>query len=621
MCGIYGVVDRVNGLEVRRLERQRDLLRHRGPDDAGVWLSEDRTIGLAHRRLAIVDLSTAGRQPMEDGDGGLVIVFNGEIYNFVALRAELKTAGFSFTTRTDTEVLLVAYRAWGEEMLKRLNGMFAFALLDRGHHGTPPSLFFARDRVGKKPFYYALSTEGMEFASELKALRARGELDVSALNHYLALGYIPHSSCIVHGVMKLPPAHAGRFDINTSRLKLWRYWRLPENRPDLSLDGEALATEAQRLLLDATRIRLQADVPVGVLLSGGLDSSLVTAAAAQSSANRIRTFSVGLPDSYLDESARARKIAEHFDTEHQELTLSGSGLAAMDELEPLLDEPLADSSIIPMFLISQLTRASVTVALGGDGGDELFGGYSNYSQSVNDYRRLHRIPAPLLAIASAGAARLPAGVRGRNRLASLRAGPLQQMIWGRPYFDVELRKRILRPEVLRALGNDLLAPERFLLGLFMSGSDPVDCMTRTDFGSILPDDFLVKVDRASMAVALEMRSPLMDYRLVDFAFGSIPSRWKVVRGESRLVQRIMARRWLPAGFDGVRKQGFSVPLDAWLRGVQAFWRDRCLSRLPEQIDKDEAAALFRGLNRGRANGARIFSLMMLGMCASNLARR
>ena len=621
MCGIYGVVDRANLVDVQQLKRQRDLLKHRGPDDSGLWVSEDKTIGLAHRRLAVVDLSAAGRQPMSSADGRLVIVFNGEIYNFIALRAELAAAGYRFTTGTDTEVLLVAYRCWGDKMLTRLNGMFAFALLDRGDQSTPPSLFFGRDRVGKKPFYYATSNGGIEFASELKALRARGALDVSALNHYLALGYVPHSACIAHGVNKLPPAHAGRFDINSATLELWHYWQLPENRPDRSPDGDALATEAQRLLLDATRIRLQADVPVGVLLSGGLDSSLVTAAAAQSSADRIKTFSVGLPGSDLDESAGARSIAEHFNTEHHELTLSGSGLAALDELEPLVDEPLADSSIIPTFLISRLTRSNVTVALGGDGGDELFGGYGDYPQSLDDLRRLGWIPTPLLALAARAAATLPAGVRGRNRVASLRAGPLQQMIWGRPYFDSELRKRILLPEVVRALGDDLLAPERFLLGLFTAGKDPVDCMTRAHFGSILPDDFLVKIDRASMAVALEMRSPLLDHRLVDFAFGKIPSHWKVISGESRRVQRIMARRWLPATFNSRRKQGFSIPLDAWLREAHASWHDRWLGRLPAQIDKDAAAALVGGLRRGRSNGARIFSLAMLGMCADNLARR
>jgi asparagine synthase (glutamine-hydrolysing) len=620
MCGIYGVLDRVNGVDLRRLESRRDLLSHRGPDDAGLWLSDDKTIGLAHRRLSVVDLSTAGRQPMMSPDGRLVIVFNGEIYNFVALRAELEASGYRFTTRTDTEVLLVAYRSWGENMLTRLNGMFAFALLDRGDHSTPPSLFFARDRVGKKPFYYALSSGGMEFASELKALSGNRDFDVIALNHYLALGYVPGSLCIARGVSKLPPAHAGRLDINSSSLKLWRYWQLPENHPDPSLDGEALATEAQRLLLDATRMRLQADVPVGVLLSGGLDSSLVTAAAAQASADRIKTFSVGLPGSELDESARARRIAEHFNTEHHELTLSGSGLSALEALEPLVDEPLADSSIIPTLLISQLTRSKVTVALGGDGGDELFGGYSDYSQSLNDQRRFGWIPPRLLRVAAAAAARLPAGVRGRNRLASLQAGPLQQMIWGRPYFDVELRKRILLPEVVRALGDELDGPERFLLSLFMSGRDPVDCMTRAHFGSILPDDFLVKVDRASMAVALEMRSPLMDHRLVDFAFGTIPSRWKVLPGESRRVERIMARNWLPPDFNSERKQGFSIPLDNWLRSAQASWHNRWLDRLPAQIDKDEAAALVKGLNRGRRNGARIFSLAMLGMCAGNLGR-
>lgn len=618
MCGIYGIIERNGCISEQALILSRDRLRHRGPDDAGVWLSEDRTIGLAHRRLSILDLSPAGRQPMISTDGRLVIVFNGEIYNFLELKAELGKSSFGFTTRTDTEVLLAAYRIWGDKMLSRLNGMFAFAILDRGNERVLPSLFFARDRTGKKPFYYVQSSDGFEFASELKALSHRGGLDTPALNYYLALGYVPRSMCISQGVNKLPPAHAGRLDLQSYQLKVWRYWSLPANIPDCDVSGEVLADEAGHLLEDSTRLRLQSDVPIGVLLSGGLDSSLITAAAAHVSSTRIKTFNIALPGSALDESHHARLVAEYFGTEHHVLPLEVTGLSALDDFAPLVDEPVGDSSILPALLVSGLTRSEVTVALGGDGGDELFGGYEDYPRTLRDIERFSCIPPSLFAVAASVAATLPAGVRGRNRIASMRGGPAQQMIWGRPYFDIALRRRLLGEDALAQLGKDIEAPERFLQGLFESGSDTVDRMTRTHFGSILPDDFLAKVDRASMAMSLEMRAPLLDYRLVEFAFSKIPGHWKVHAGETRRVERILARRWLPATLDVHRKQGFSIPLDAWLRQASCGWFDGLVDRLPPSIRRDEVRSLIIGLHRGRANGSRLFALAMLGHACSNL---
>lgn len=617
MCGIYGQALLNSGVDLETLARQRDLLTYRGPDDAGLWLSPDGQVGLAHRRLSILDLSPAGHQPMSSANG-CVIVFNGEIYNFRELRAELKRIGHVFHTGTDTEVLLAAWREWGEGCLTRLNGMFAFVLFDAGDAQTPSCLFMARDRAGKKPLYYSFDGRRLEFASELKAISSRGGMSLSALNHYLALGYVPHDLCIAEGVKKLPPAHAARIDLASFEFRTWRYWRLPVNHPDTNADGESLADEAGRLIEDATRLRMVADVPVGVLLSGGLDSSLVAAAAARVSDRPIQTFTIALPGSRLDESAHAQLVANHFGTHHHQLPLNESGLAALDEFATFVDEPIADSSLLPAFLVSRLTRQHVTVALGGDGGDELFGGYGDYPCSLGDARRFAGAPQSMLRFGAFIASQLPAGVRGRNRLASLSHGPLQQLIWGSPYFDLALRKRVFAPDALAELGPDLDAPERFLLNLFHTGTDAVDCMTRTHFGSILPDDFLVKVDRASMAVSLEMRAPLLDHRLIEFAFGRIPSRWKVDGAESRRVQKILARRWLPSKLDINRKQGFSIPMDSWLRQVPASWHNDWLERLPPMINRDMGVNLIKGLYKGRANGARLFALAMLGIAATNL---
>lgn len=619
MCGIYGLIRREGEIDKKKLDQQRDLLHHRGPNDAGSWISPDGRVGLAHRRLSILDLSAAGHQPMVSQDSRFTIVFNGEIYNHHEIRNELKSFGHSFRTGTDTEVLLCAYITWGEACLGRLNGMFAFAIHDKGSASEPPTLFLARDRAGKKPLYYAVGDQHVEFASELKAISHRGGLSLNALNFYLALGYVPHELCIVDGVKKLPPAHAAKLDLLSFQFRTWRYWSIPANSPELGVDGESLADEAGKLIEDATRLRLEADVPVGVLLSGGLDSSLVVAAAAHVSAAPVRTFTVTVPGSSLDESVHARQVARYFGTEHHELALEETGLNALDDISQFIDEPIADSSLIPTFLLSSLTKQYVTVALGGDGGDELFGGYNDYPNSLADQHRLSWLPHSLLAAAAGAASYLPAGIRGRNRIASLRGGPLQQMIWGRPYFDTALRQRILSREACAALGGQLDAPEQFLLEKYETGVDAVDRMTRTHFGSILPDDFLVKVDRMSMAVSLEMRSPLLDYRLMEFAFGRIPSAWKVKGHDTRRVQKILASRWLPAELDVQRKQGFSIPFEKWLMVAGEKKLSDYLSSLPECINQVEVAQLIKGLGQGRSNGARLFALMMLSISVANLS--
>lgn len=618
MCGIIGFTSKeASHISSAHFEAARDRLKHRGPDDAGLWLSGDGRLALGHRRLAVIDLSPAGHQPMVSDDGRYAIVFNGEIYNFRALRVELQQQGFQFHSDSDTEVILIAYQAWGESCLDRFNGMFAFAIYDRGTAGAAPNLFFARDRVGKKPFYYFADDREFEFASELKAISHKGEISLTALNYYLALGYIPHEHCFVEGVKKLPPAHAGRLNLNTFELNIWQYWQLPANRSSVEVNGEMLADEVLALLNDAVALRMISDVPLGVLLSGGLDSSLVAAIAARQSPSPIKTFTLSLPGSKLDEAFYAQCVADHLSTDHHVLELTAPSLDDLEAIAPLIDEPLADSSLIPSYLISKLTHEHVTVVLGGDGGDELFGGYSDYPLALATQRQLGWVPHPILRWISHLAGLLPAGVKGRNRLASLRGGALEQQIWGSPYFDIALRKRLFKQDQLQQLGDGLDEPEQSLLHLFKSGKDAVDCMTRSHFGSILPDDFLVKVDRASMANSLEARTPLLDYRLIEFAFSKIPSSWKVSNGETRRVEQILAKRLLPPQLDTKRKQGFSIPLDDWLRADNCQLLRKYMPFLPDCINRDEVERLIAGLFRGRTNGARLYALLVLGIAMKN----
>lgn len=618
MCAINGLVSKIStpSIELGVVEL-RDILQHRGPDDAGIWVSPDMRVALGHRRLAVIDITPLGHQPMLSVDGRYVIVFNGEIYNYLEIKQELLQLGFYFRTSSDTEVILVAYHVWGEDCIKRFNGMFSFVIYDKGDGVCSPTLFFARDRTGKKPFYYFYDGVNFEFASELKGISHKRDVSLEALNYYLALGYIPSERCFFEGVKKLMPAHAGKLDLDTFDLQVWRYWDLPVNLANPKVGGDELADQAQALLSDAVKIRMASDVPLGVLLSGGLDSSIIAAIASKLSSKPIKTFTLSLPGSKLDEANYAQCVSDYLGTDHHVLSINKPCIKDLEEIAKFIDEPIADSSLIPSYLISKLTREHVTVVLGGDGGDELFGGYTDYQIALDIQRRLKYVPKIILKLVSYLAALLPAGVKGRNFLASLRDGALKRHIWGSPYFDIELRKRLFNSDQLKILGVNLEDPEKMLLEAFNRGSDPVDSMTRSHFSSILPDDFLVKVDRSSMAVGLEARTPFLDYRLVEFAFSKIPSNWKVFGGETRRVERIIGKRLLPPQLDTKRKQGFSIPIDEWMRDDQCRMLRDHIKYLPEYINRDEVENLIDGLFSGRSNGARLYALLILGIAMKN----
>lgn len=610
MCGLVGIASLTPQADCTWLPIARDTLTHRGPDDAGEWWSADGCVGLAHQRLSIIDLSPAGHQPMSDASGVLTIIFNGEIYNFADLRQELIARGYRFRSHSDTEVILAAYREWGTDCLLRLNGMFAFALYDAAQR----SVFVARDRAGEKPLFYHFANGTLRFASELKALLADPALprriNPESLDCYLAMGFVPGDRCILQGFNKLPPAHALRFDLNSGDLKVWRYWELPDLKQEAAqgpLDEKALLDELETLLEDAVRRQLVADVPVGVLLSGGVDSSLITAMAVRTS-SQVQTFTIGFPGhGALDETEHARLIARHFGTEHTELVAEPTTVELIPRLARQFDEPMVDSSMIPTFLVSQLVRQHCTVALGGDGGDELFGGYGSYARLLWMQQDLGRIPFPLRQVIS-GAAEyfLPVGLKGRNWLQGLGV----DLKYGLPliasYFDATTRRRLMAHRSGWPLVSEDLREARVPVH-----PDLLQRATRMDFENYLAEDILVKVDRASMLSSLEVRAPMLDYRLIEFAFGKVPSYLKATPREKKILLKRLAARVLPAQFDRGRKQGFSIPLADWLK-TGAF-REMFRSVLLDSqsiFEQRTVRGLLQGQDRGRSNGERLFALVL-----------
>ncbi len=580
---------------------------HRGPDGFGDWWSEDGRIGLAHRRLAIVDLSALGHQPMHMVDRGLSIVFNGEIYNFIELRCDLEARGYNFKSHCDTEVILAAYAEWGNDCVDRFNGMFAFAIYD----AHAKVIFLARDRAGEKPLFYRVADGAIYFGSELKALLANPDLprriDPEALDTYLMLGYVPGDRCILAGYQKLPAAHALSFDLRTGSCRVWRYWSLPAFDPLETIDESALVSELDSLLQDAVRRQLQADVPVGVLLSGGVDSSLVTAMAVRMSAE-VHTYSIGFPGhDRFDETNHARLVANHFGTQHTELMAEPAWADLIPLLARQFDEPVADSSMIPTFLLSRLVRQQCTVALGGDGGDELFGGYAYYSQILRMAQRASRVPAGPLKLLAAGSSRLlPVGFKGRGYLDALDTPWATGLPLPHILFDPETRRRLMRGHSPWPTPAGAVYASRI-----PHDSDLLQRATRMDFDNFLAEDILVKVDRASMLNSLEVRAPLLDYRIIEFAFRSIPTRLKTSVTERKIIPKLLTERLLPPGFDRQRKQGFVIPLANWLEGgpFRELFRETLDSNACI-FDRELVRSMMVGQSRGFKNEYRLFALVL-----------
>jgi asparagine synthase (glutamine-hydrolysing) len=612
MCGIVGIASRFAGIEPGLLAAACNSLRHRGPDDAGLWQSPDGRVGLAQRRLAIIDLSPSGHQPMTDASGQLWITFNGEIYNYLDLRCELAAHGHRFCTASDTEVVLGAYRTWGVDCLLHLNGMFAFGLYD----SAARRLFLARDRAGEKPLFYWHTPGRLVFASELKALMADPtfprRLNLEALDYYLAYGYVPGEMCILQGVRKLAQGQAMTYDLETDALRVWYYWRLLEPPSQVDVSADDLTAELEALLEDSVRRQLVADVPVGIMLSGGIDSSLVTAMAARVSSKPVKTFTISFPghEAY-DEGPYARLVAEYFGTQHTEMVAEPATVELLPELARQYDEPIADSSMVPMYLVARLIRQHATVALGGDGGDELFGGYLHYVWLQRHERARRALPDFLRRWIGLAAARvLPVGLRGRNHLIGFSADLSYSIAHVNIYFDHCSRRRLLAP-VADYKAWPTAAPEAYRAGLCVPEYTLVRQATEADFRTTMGDNYLVKVDRASMLNALEVRAPWLDYRIIEFAFGRVPDTLRVMETERKILPRRLAQRLLPPALDLRRKQGFSLPLMRWFKGAWGAYVESVLREAdPQLFDQRMIQSLITGQHRGYANTARLFALTM-----------
>ena len=620
MCGIAGLfhIGTAKPVDPARVRLMTDVLTHRGPDGAGIWTAQG--VGLGHRRLSIIDLG-GGAQPMHSADGALTVTYNGEIYNFRDVRRELEGRGAVFRTDSDTEVLIHGWNAWGPDLLPKLNGMFAFAL----HDTRTATLFLVRDRLGVKPLHYTLLADGsVAFASELKGLLAnpavRRELSHQAIEDYLALGYVPDDACLVAGVKKLPAGYVLKLERGKPLPNPSQWWDV-----DFSLraKGSAADLEAQMLqhLRDGVTSRMVSDVPLGAFLSGGVDSSTVVALMAEVSKSAVQTCSIGFDNAAYDETAYADAVANRFATDHRKRIVAPDDFAAIDVLANAFDEPFADASALPTWRVCQLARETVTVALSGDGADEIFAGYRRHKFQAAEERvrgflpnGLRRSVFGMLGKFYPKADWAPQRFRAKSTFLALAADgdeayaraigvttPEARAAIYTPGFAASLQGHRAEDRIIEAMRN---APAR----------DPLDRAQYADLKIWLPGDILTKVDRTSMAVSLEAREPLLDHRLVEFG-ASLPVSMRLRGGTGKWLMKRAVRRYLPDDILYRRKMGFVTPISGWFRGALASEAERVTTRAFADTGWFDAEALAK-IGTEHASGTRdhgrlLWQLVML----------
>lgn len=621
MCGIAGLFypGTPKPVDPARVAAMADALAHRGPDGSGVWTAPG--VGLGHRRLSIIDVA-GSPQPMASADGALTVTYNGEIYNFAELRAELEARGAHFATAGDTEVLLHGWAAWGPAMLDRLNGMFAFAL----HDARANTLFLARDRLGVKPLHYVeLSDGGVAFASELKGLLAHPLLrrvpQLSAVEDYLAFGYVPDDTCLVAGVRKLPAGHALLLERGKPVPAPRRWWDV-----DFSRRASGSVRDLEEQLLDllrqAVRSRMVADVPLGAFLSGGVDSSAVVALMAEASRGAVRTCTIGFVEAGLDERRYGNVVAARFATAHRERVVSADDYALIDTLVAAFDEPFADASALATYRVCELAREDVTVALSGDGADEAFAGYRRYRFQAAEERVRGLIPAGLRSSVFGTLGRLypkadwaPRPLRAKTTLLALAEDGGEGYARSVGVTTPALRAALFSQSARAAL-DGYRAEDRYVRAMRDAPArDALDRAQYADFQHWLPGDILTKSDRASMAVGLEAREPLLDYRLVEFA-ATLPVSMRLRGGQGKWLVKRALERYLPRDILYRPKMGFVTPISAWFRGALA---DEAGSLASSRVlgasgwfDPKTIARLAEDHRAGRAeHGRTLWQLVML----------
>jgi asparagine synthase (glutamine-hydrolysing) len=598
MCGFSGFLSgtcvSVSELSIL-LQRMGNTITHRGPDDSGIWLDAEVGIGLVHRRLSVVDLSPAGHQPMQLNSGRYVLVFNGEIYNHFDLRCELeKAGGIAWCGHSDTETLLAGFEAWGiQGTIERTIGMFAIAVWDRRAN----TLTLARDRMGEKPLYYGWQGNTFLFGSELKALRAhqafQAEIDRGALCLLLRHNYIPATYSIYKGIAKLQAGCLLTVSLRQREPNMVTYWsgaQVAASGVANVFKGSAIQAvdELETLLKDAVSQQMMADVPLGAFLSGGVDSSTVVALMQAQSTRSVKTFTIGFEEEGYNEAVHAKAVAKHLGTEHTELYVtSEQAMAVIPRLPALYDEPFSDSSQIPTFLVSQLARQHVTVSLSGDAGDELFCGYRRYQVAAGLWRKLSVLPIPVRKLIAQGVTTF--SPQAWNRLATV----LPYSVCGANIgYKLHKRANMLSSVSVDAFYGRLAShwddPASVVIGGFepailstgdasnLPGLDPIQRMMARDMLTYLPDDILVKVDRAAMGVSLETRVPFLDHRVVEFAW-RLPQSMKLRNGQTKWALRQVLYRHVPKELIERPKRGFGVPIGSWLRGPLRDWAESLLS--------------------------------------------
>ncbi len=572
MCGIAGWINLENKSSQNDeavLHSMCERMKHRGPDSEGLWLENQVALGM--RRLSIIDLHT-GEQPVYSEDKSIVVVMNGELYNFREVRTDLEKRGHKFETQTDTEILPHLYEEYGDAMLEHINGMFAFALWDK----NKKKLLIARDRFGEKPLYYGVFDNQLIFASEPKVLLAnsavKAEINLDALRSYLSFDYVPAPHSIYKGISKLPAAHF--LSVESGEIKTRRYWNLAWQKParEQGRTLESSAKELRELLADAVRMQLVSDVPLGILLSGGVDSSTVAAFATQFSTEKVKTFSIGFEEDSFDESKFARQVATHLKTEHYEDKLSVERAADLiSEIGQWLDEPMSDGSLIPTFLLSRFVRKHVTVALGGDGGDEIFAGYPMYyAHKVSDvYNGIPQflrsgLIEPFVNNLPVSSKNLSFDYKAKRFVAASKYDLVTRHHSFFGSFSLGEQQNVLSKDVLAQTSNDIYRDAKDLLKI-CDAANEIEQMQFLDINFYLAEDILTKVDRASMAVSLEVRAPFLDPRIAEFA-ASIPLEYKLKGSQGKYILKKAMENLLPKNILNRPKKGFGIPIAEWLKG-------------------------------------------------------